>query len=41
MDGNELVDRSRLLYASQEHGNNHTKEIILVIEECPEKKIVF
>lgn len=40
-DSNELVDRLRILIASQQAGNNsHTNEIIVIIEELREKGII-
>jgi hypothetical protein len=40
-DPNEIVDRLRLLIASQEAGNTgHTNEIISIIEELREAKII-
>lgn len=41
-DPNELVDRLRLLYASQAAGNaNHTNEIISIVEELREAGIIY
>lgn len=41
-DPNELVDRLRLLYASQAAGNpSHTNEIISIIEELREANIIY
>jgi hypothetical protein len=40
-DVNEIVDRLRLLIASQKAGNhNHNNEIISIIEELREAKII-
>lgn len=40
-DANELVDRLRLLIASQQAGNNsHTNEIVSIVEELREAKII-
>lgn len=40
-DPNELVDRLKLLFASQQAGhNNHNNEIISIIEELREAKII-
>ena len=41
-DLNELVDRLRLLLASQAAGNpSHTNEIISIIEELREAEIIY
>lgn len=41
-DPNELVDRLRLLIASQAAGNtSHTNEIFSIIEELREGEIVY
>ena len=41
-DPTELVDRLRLLYASQEAGNaSHTNEIISIIEELRDANILY
>ena len=41
-DPNELVDRLRLLLASQAAGNpSHTNEIISIIEELREAKVIY
>ncbi|MCI0557609.1 MAG: hypothetical protein MN733_03880, partial [Nitrososphaera sp.] len=41
-DPNELVDRLRLLLASQAAGNsNHSNEIVSIIEELREAGIIY
>ena len=41
-DPNELVDRLRLLVAERSAGNNnHDNEIISIIEELREAKVIF
>lgn len=41
-DPNELIERLRLLIASQQAGNNnHTNEIVSIIEELREGKIIY
>ena len=41
-DSNELVDRLRLLVAERSAGNNnHDNEIMAIIEELREAKVIF